>query len=553
MEKKEFEQKFLEKMKEKCWSTSKRNKNLHQNLQYYLNFIDEHKIYNYVPYESLLNKLNNLQFKQDKNGILSESGCDAFFDTEINWIVYSPSTPKEKGLSNIFSSIVLHELTHALSFSATPRFDSTNFHKETVTRVVSQLPVSLYNKYLNPATCQDQDEDLYFEDDEDMICPANKELCIEKDDEKILQESRISRPYFIAKQLPVSLEINTGLSHGIIEYNNRISVDKRRKILSNEQKYFDYSFREDIPQSLAELDLYMIADGDMNAANEGITDFIASVVDGKSKGGVAEVYQNAYCPLIMLTAQLYCIFGEKLFESYFTHTTFPMAKALDLNKEKFDQFLLDFNDILDYSHVENGFEAQHITNDAEIETTKLFERKMLRELAKYYRDFSSPSCMRFAIESAFIDFSKHFYFGHDFDSLDRDWNRIYEQMEKSMQNCFDFGNKLLARRKVPKMQPPSKDIRDKFVESTYANYLYVGNNTSEITLSNRLVPFEQEQFAPTQKMIYKDLKSRDKFFGSTFQNGDMFRSLANGASIKMWKDFLSGDGHELNKYLKPKK
>lgn len=555
MDKKEFEQKFLEKMKEKCWSSAKRNNHLHQNMKCYLDFIDEHKIYNYVPYESLLSKLDKLHFEEDKNGILAEDGSLAFFDMELDWIVYSSSAPERKDDPLHFFNTIVHELTHALSFCSTTRFDPMSFQKETVTRVISQLPLSIYNKYLNPATSQDQYDELFFDDEEEeSIHSEFQELCIDEKDEKILQESKISRPYLIAKQLPVAIDICSGLSRGTIECNNRMSIEKMRKLLPDSQTYFDFHFRDNIPQSLSEFDSISFSDGDMNAVNEGITHFIAMNVDAKSKGGVAETYNSGYCPLVMLTAQLYCIFGEKVFESYFSHTTFPMAKALDLNKEKFDQFLLSFNDILNFLMCgQFGFVPQHMINDAEIETTKLLERKMLRELAKHNQDFSSPSCMRFAIESAFVDFSKHLYFGYDMTAFDKDWCRIYDQMEKSMQNCFNFGNKLLARRGLPKMQPPSKDIRKKFVDSTHENYLYVGNNTSEITLSDRLVPFERENFAPTEKTIYKDLKSREKFYGRTLKNGDVFLSLANGADLDAWSNFLKGDGVELNKYLQSTK
>lgn len=582
MEKNEFEQKFLEKLKQKTWSKSPRNNDLQENLKNYLKFIDEHKIYEYVPYENILKKIDDTEFKEDEHGILRLSNALAFYDQELERVVFSS---KKNGKHNRnFSSTVIHELTHALSAQVNKTFDREIFEKGYTTQVFSQLPIDIYKKLFYPEEFEfslDEFEDIFegelediFEDEEiqseDFVTDEFDEaktplgggrrdkflelLDLSEEDEQKVQQHRLKHPFFIAALNPVGFDFDTGLSHATIEYNKSVSSKKMRQFYSSMYDYLKYALLEFVPQSLCDFDKFGTSNN-MTAANEGITDFIASLIDAKSNlEGLTDVSWNGYDNLIMLTAQLHCVFGENMFEAYFSNSTRPMSKKLDLNDKDFFDFLESFSEItqneeededeetqVDKKDNSIDFSLQHKINDKQIYIAKLLERKILRELAKNSDKFTSPKYMHFAIESAFIDFSKHLIFGKYLPSTDFDWERVYDQMEKSLQNCIDFGNKLLKRQNLPNMPKMSHDIRQQFIEETYANYYYVGKNSKEITLTNRLVPYERENLAPTQKSLYSNRWKNIKFNRKRIRPGEIFYNVANGADPNEWKDFILSD------------
>lgn len=168
-----------------------------------------------------------------------------------------------------------------------------------------------------------------------------------------------------------------------------------------------------------------------------------------------------------------------------------------------------------------------IVNEIQVDIIKLFERKMLRELAKYKDDFQSPLDMRNAIISAFFDYSKVLHFGIFFEELvNPNFNDVWEQLDHSIKNCVEFGNKLLARRQKPLMNKINPKTLGVFKNENFYHYGYLSKNTEEITLSNRLAQFEFDYTGPDDKRRENDSK---RLFGSEQVPGEIMFEINNGA------------------------
>ena len=168
-----------------------------------------------------------------------------------------------------------------------------------------------------------------------------------------------------------------------------------------------------------------------------------------------------------------------------------------------------------------------IANEIQVENIKLFERKMLRELAKFKDDFNSPLDMRNAILSSFFDYSKLLHFGIILEELvNPNFKDVWIQLEKSMNNCIAFGNKLLARRQKPLMNKINSKTLEVFKNENFYHYGYLSKNTEEITLSNRLAQFEFDYTGPDVKRRENDSK---KLLGSEQFPGEAMFLINNGA------------------------
>ena len=152
---------------------------------------------------------------------------------------------------------------------------------------------------------------------------------------------------------------------------------------------------------------------------------------------------------------------------------------------------------------------------------------MLRELAKFKDDFNSPLDMRSAILSSFFDYSKLLHFGIILEELvNPNFNDVWIQLEKSMNNCITFGNKLLARRQKSLMNKINSKVLEVLKNENFYHYGYLSKNTEEITLSNRLAQFEFDYTGPDVKRRENDSK---KLLGSEQFPGEAMFLINNGA------------------------
>jgi len=244
--------------------------------------------------------------------------------------------------------------------------------------------------------------------------------------------------------------------------------------------------------------------GDFLGITEGVTELIARMIISYScPDGLAPTY--CYSAQTMIAAQLYAIFGEQLFEGYFTNEISPLAKKLDLNEDNLAQIMQKVSTIGISKNAQSCEQNMQIVNEIQVEVIKLFERKMLRELAKYKNDFNSQLDMENAIMSSFFDYSKVLHFGLVLEEIvNPNYNDVWKQFEQSINNCITFGNKLLARRQKHLMHKMSHENMIVFKNQNYYHYDYVGKDMKEITLANRLAQFEFDYTGPSEERKESD-------------------------------------------------
>lgn len=315
-----------------------------------------------------------------------------------------------------------------------------------------------------------------------------------------------------------------GFSKTATEYSEFINLRKINKVVktaSDSTKLYQGQIE----------DSYFYFKHSQNDGYEGLTEGTTELITFlsttySSMDGYAPVY-GGYSSQVMVCAQLYAIFGESLFEGYFKNSISPLAKKLDLDEEKFSKILKRISAIPNAASNKEYEQKMKIANEIQVENIKLFERKMLRELAKFKDDFNSPLDMRSAILSSFFDYSKLLHFGIILEELvNPNFNDVWIQLEKSMNNCITFGNKLLARRQKSLMNKINSKVLEVLKNENFYHYGYLSKNTEEITLSNRLAQFEFDYTGPDVKRRENDSK---KLLGSEQFPGEAMFLINNGA------------------------
>ena len=463
MNKTEFEKKFIETIKEKlplraCCEYALRD---------YLRFIDDHKIYEYKTYDQLLAIARAIRIQGDATVYLDQKKSRGMFSSSTYLLMLKP---------NPNPSTLVHELTHALSSKRRISFDCDTFKKETA----PEMTTSVYLRHHD------------FSKTSTGINEKEKSAIIRwyERNSYLFADTKTSRPN--------KLFFSTGFDNYWQEFSEFVStrkIDSSVKTNHDMKKYFYGQIGDNFY-----FEFKNSKSRNFNGISEGVTELIAKMIISYScQDRLAPTY-GGYVSQAMIAAQLYAIFGEQLFEGYFTNEISPMAKKLDLNEDKLAEIMEKVSAIsqsIDHQCCEQNMQ---IVNEIQVDIIKLFERKMLRELAKFKNDFNSPLDMRNAIVSSFFDYSKFLHFGTAVEELvNPNFGDVWIQLEKSLNNCIAFGNKLLARRQKSLMNKISPKTMNVFKNQNYLHYDYVGKDMREITLANRLALFDFEYAGPDEK------------------------------------------------------
>lgn len=491
MNKAEFEKKFLETIKEKMPLLPKSESALRN----YFHFIDDHKIYEYKSYEELLEVVKSMRVQADASAYLSREKASGIF-SYITYLMMLRPSPNPKTF--------IHELTHALSSTRQTTFDCSVYKKQTAPSICKSVYLK-YHDYTNPSSELNENEEAAV-------------VRWLKRNSYLFADAKTSRP--------VRNSYATGFIKIAAEYSEFINlrkIDKFTKTNLDSTKLF----HNQIGNSYFYCRYLQNYEGEYKGLTEGTTELITSLsTTYSSLDGYAPVY-GGYSSQVMVCAQLYAILGESLFEGYFKNSISPLAKKLDLDEEKFSKILKRISAIPNAASDKEYEQKMKIANEIQVENIKLFERKMLRELAKFKDDFNSPLDMRNAILSSFFDYSKLLHFGIILEELvNPNFKDVWIQLEKSMNNCIAFGNKLLARRQKPLMNKINSKTLEVFKNENFYHYGYLSKNTEEITLSNRLAQFEFDYTGPDVKRRENDSK---RLLGSEQSPGEAMFLINNGA------------------------
>lgn len=506
MEREEFEKRFMKLMKEKITLRTR----CENALRDYFRFIDDHKIFHYKSYEQLLANLQTIRIQSDATTYLNIENSRGQFSPIANLIMLKP---------NPNPSTFIHELTHALSSQRLMSFDCETFKKETAPEMSKGVYMKHHQAFQLPDELNEKEEAAIIR--------------WYKRNSYLFADTKTSRP--------VRIEYASGLGWNWRETSEYISLNKiysNIKTSADMKKYYCGQIGNETC-----FDYKNSPWDNFSGITEGITELITKLTLAySSKDGLAPVY-GGYAAQAMLAAQLYSIFGDTLFEAYFTNQLTPLAKKLDLNEEKLSTIVQKLSDI-NIAKDEKGCEDQmKLVNEIQVDFIALFERKMLRELAKYKDDFQSQLDMRNAIMSAFFDYSKVLHFGMYFEeAVNPNFDDVWSQFERSMKNCITFGNKLLARRQKNLMRQIGPKTIKVMQNQNYFHYDYVGKDMREITLSNRLAQFEFDYIGPDDKRREADAR---KIYQSNSFPGETMFMINNGADqTALYCSYLGEDVDE---------
>ena len=489
MNRAEFEKKFLDTIKEKMPLLPKSESALRN----YFHFIDDHKIYEYKSYDQLLEVVKNIRVQADASAYLDRNKSSGVFSF-ITYLMMLKTSPNPR--------VFIHELTHALSSTRQTTFDCSVYKKQTAPLMCNNVYLK-YHDYTNPSPELNKNEEAAV-------------VRWYKRNSYLFADAKTSRP--------VRNIYACGFSKTATEYSEFINLRKINKVVKTA------SDSTKLNQGQIE-DSYFYFKHSQNDGYEGLTEGTTDLITFlsttySSLDGYAPVY-GGYSSQVMVCAQLYAILGESLFEGYFKNSISPLAKKLDLDEEKFSKILKRISAIPNAASDKECEQKMEIANEIQVENIKLFERKMLRELAKFKDDFNSPLDMRNAILSSFFDYSKLLHFGIILEELvNPNFKDVWIQLEKSMNNCIAFGNKLLARKQKPLMNKINSKTLEVFKNENFYHYGYLSKNTEEITLSNRLSQFEFDYTGPDVKRRENDSK---KLLGSEQFPGEAMFLINNGA------------------------
>ncbi len=470
MNKVEFEKRFMEIAKQKFGARSSWENALRDMLK----FFDDHKIYEYKSHERLLQCLRDINFDPNATQYLDDVVANGAFSTHSNQLFLKKKHHQRQNDPQTF----IHELTHALSFDRKTFFDCQEFKKGT-TPIISE---GMY-------ACAEDDEDREDFSDDEMI-EIYRWL---RTHNNIFPDAKTSRP--------VRAEILCGFYGGEIEYSEFLTSRKIQKNLKTVQDYKRFSNKRigDMCFSCRQTKFSKLC-----GLNEGTTELISKLI-GCQSAPDHTIMLTSYASQVMICAQLYAVFGEALFEGFWTHSLTPMSKKMDIKEDLLEDIVSPISKIKQSSNDKERETKMQLVDDIQINVIKLFERKMLRELVKYKDDFSSPSAMKHAIISSFFDYSKVLFFGLYMEEIvNPNYDGVWKQFEKSLANCMNFGNKLLARRKMSAMRPLSSKNLDAMKNQNYFSYDYISKDLEEISLSNRIAPFELDYVGPSDERREKD-------------------------------------------------
>ena len=491
MNKIEFEKKFMEIAKQKFDMRS----NWENALRNMLKFFDDHKIYEYKPYENLLHSLRSITFVPNATKYLEDIVANGAFLTYSNQLFLKKKHYQRQNDSQTF----IHELTHALSFERKIFFDCQKFKKETT-------PLISEGMYL---CAEDHGDSEKFSDDE--MAEIFRWLQTHDD---IFPDAQTSRP--------VRVELSCGFRGTEIEYNEFLTSRKIHKNLKTVRDYLRFS-----NQRIGDMcfNCRQTKFSKLQGLNEGTTELISKLI-GCQSAPDNTILLTAYASQVMICAQIYAIFGETLFEGFWTHSLAPMSKKMDVKEDFLENIFAPISDLKQSSNDKDRETKMQLVDDIQINVIKLFERKMLRELVKYKDYFSSSSAMRHAIISSFFDYSKLLFFGLYMEEvLNPNYDAVWKQLEKSLANCMNFGNKLLARRKMNAMRPLSSKNLEAMKNQNYFSYGYISKDLKEISCSNRIAPFEYNYVGPSDERREKDAM---KIFKTDSFPGECSYALNNG-------------------------
>lgn len=468
MDKAEFEERFLNNAKKKFAARASWENALRDTLK----FVDKHKIYEYVPYEKLLHSLGKICFTPNAEEYLDEVQAVGMFTMDSYQIFLKQEYFNRQKKPSIF----IHELLHALSYDRKEYFDCQAFKKQTAPEI--------------PFARLSLDDEL----EEEEVDLVTKWL---ERNGNLLADAKTSRPLRVVSE------------YGFVRYEEEYSeLINQRKVMKATKTPRDYIWLENGMLRNKPFLLKRIKTIPLGGLTEGATELFTEMISSMSSQENMQLV-NSYEANVMLSAQLYAIFGESFFEGYWTHSLLPMCKRLDLDENKFKDIVEPMSRLVNSKDEGEIILKMMLLDDIQVDLIKLFERKMLRELAKYRNDFNSPQDMRNAILSAYFDYSKLLHFGiYDEEILNPNFDDVWKQIDSSIKNCFAFGNKLLAKRKKCQMKPYDSGFLSALKNQNFFTYGYISKDLSEITLSDRLAAFEYDYVKLSLDRRINDAKTR---------------------------------------------
>lgn len=214
-------------------------------------------------------------------------------------------------------------------------------------------------------------------------------------------------------------------------------------------------FRREIYRSIVKNEAFVddMVDGEIEfmSIDEGMTETLSKLI---CKDYYKEPSANVTCYLsyISLTNQLYGIYGKKFVESYLSLGLESLFKKLDPHsREKikdichaFDYYEDDCVEAVSSKQIANRYTRLVY---AQMETTKLLEAKLKREIEETSHHFKMPRQLYSALAQTFVDFSKHYYFGEDYPlengiAQTRLWKQFYSSYCKcceKVDEMFGYG------------------------------------------------------------------------------------------------------------------
>ncbi len=451
MTKQEFEKRFLEIIKQKInlkagWENA---------LKDLLRFVDNHKIYEFRTYEDILESVRNVKFLTNCQGFLDKSGYKACYHNGLNVITVGKKFYDRQN----YCSTLVHELIHAISSDYRVEYDCMNFKKETRPDLYD------FSAYF-PTTFSDSVTE------DDILDRIGRWWEING---RLMEDAKTSRP--------IRVEYLAGFNRYEIEYSENLTPQKTNRLTTCSNDIDSY-FLGRLKNSRFNYNVTSPSKGGPGI-HEGTTELIAKLCFCLSSHDNS-VRVDAYRNQTMIAYQLYCVFGDKLFEGYFTHSLEPMKNYLGLKNPSLEKIFNVAQQIKNASSAttQRNLELMQV---CQLDILKLFERKMLRELAQYQHYFSSPMLMRRAILSSFADFSKVAYFGmYDEEQQNAYQDVFWEKYFDCLNRTFEFGNKLLMQQRRPSMAPITPKNISTLKDCNFASYAYLSSKQKEITLKDRL-------------------------------------------------------------------
>lgn len=497
MNKVEFEQKFLQILTNKI--------NIRGNwinaIKDLLHFIDEHKIYEYKSYESILFTLKDLKIFTNAQNYLEDQGAGGIYERNLKTIMLKEKHYKRQNYAETF----IHELVHALSSEIKVDYKNECYPKLKSSKLFPEIPIN--------------EKDLEDETDADEIVNLYQERLYEwiQNNSGLFLDAKPVRPTKFVHYL--------GFMKDEIEFENFITPRKLRSEIKNIDQYIEMNEYNKIGENY--VNFQTIEHGDLIGIVEGVTEFIAQQVKSRSSDQKYS-FVAKYTSQTMLASQLYLIFGENLYKDFFVHGLKNMSDYLQIDCSRLQSILTKISKIDSYASLDIEREKNmEILGNVQIDLLHLFERKILRELAKYKDYFDSPQSMRMAIVSAFFDYSKNLYFGiYKEELVNPGIDKVWEEFEKSLKNCENFGNKLLQRRQMPSMSKLRDNIITSAKNQNYLTYGYISPNLKEITLKDRIAINGKIKYdIVDEKRRKKEIK---KLYDSDLLPGQLSYNIANG-------------------------